>query len=127
MLATVNTFREWLLNELKIKGWTQAELSRRAGVSRASVSLVLSEDRSIGHDLAIAIAHALNISPITVFRKAGLLPDGGGENVSFADWEFLLNQMSPEDEAELRQIAELKIERRKKEQSLKTLKTKKAA
>ena len=74
----------------------------------------------------IAIAHGLKISPITVFRRAGLLPNGNGEQVKMEDWEYLLKQMSPEDEAELRQIAELKIERRKKEESLKVLKTKKA-
>jgi hypothetical protein len=42
------------------------------------------------------------------------------------DWKFLLDQMNPEDEAELRQIAEMKIERRRKDQSLKSLKTKRA-
>jgi hypothetical protein len=34
--------------------------------------------------------------------------------------------MPPEDQEELRQIAEMKIERRKKDDSLKTLKTKRA-
>lgn len=76
-------------------------------------------------DTLSALAKAFNISPITLFRKAGLLPENNGADVKLDDWEFLLKQMSPEDEAELRQIAEMKIERRKKDQSLKTLKPKK--
>lgn len=76
-------------------------------------------------DTLSALAKAFHISPITLFRKAGLLPDNNGGDVKLDDWEYLLKQMTPEDEAELRQIAEMKIERRKKDQAIKTLKPKK--
>jgi hypothetical protein len=74
----------------------------------------------------IALARALNYSPVFLFRKAGLLPSGNSDEVKFEDWKFLIDQLNPEDEAELRQIAEMKIQRRKKEEVLKTLKHKKA-
>lgn len=61
----------------------------------------------------IALAQAFKISPITIFRKAGILPEGG-ENASFEDWQFLLSQLVPEEQEEIRQIIELKIERRQK-------------
>jgi transcriptional regulator with XRE-family HTH domain len=122
-------FSDWLLNEMSKRKWSQADLARASGLNRQSISDYVNRRRTNPEPEAlVAIAHGLTISPITIFRQAGLLPNssGSGEQVKFEDWEFLLKQMSPEDEAELRQIAELKIERRKKEQSLKTLKTKKA-
>lgn len=95
------------------------------GVHPPQVSRIISGERSTTNETLTAIAHALKISPLTLFRKAGLLPENNGADVKLDDWEFLLKQMSPEDEAELRQIAEMKIERRKKELSLKSLKPKK--
>jgi hypothetical protein len=60
-----------------------------------------------------------------VFRKAGLLPEGG-ENVRFEDWQYLLDQLPEEEQEELRQIALMKIERRQKEKELRSLKPRKA-
>ena len=75
--------------------------------------------------MLIAIAHAFHVTPVLVFRKAGLLPDGG-EEVQIEDWQYLLSQLSAEDQEEMRQLAIMKIERKKKSGNLKTLKTKKA-
>lgn len=120
-------FSDWLLEQMNKKGWAQADLARASGLNRQSISDYINRRRtSPDPDALVAIAHSLGISPITVFRKAGLLPDDGGIDVTFQDWEFLLKQMSPEDQEEMRQIAEMKIKRRKKEQSLKLLKSKKA-
>ena len=121
-------FSDWLLKEMSKRKWSQADLARASGLNRQSISDYVNRRRTNPEpDALVAIAHGLNISPITLFRQAGLLPsNGNGDQVKLEDWEFLLKQMTPEDEAELRQIAELKIERRKKDQSLKTLKPKKA-
>jgi hypothetical protein len=62
----------------------------------------------------LALANALALSPILLFRKAGLLPDRPESEVTFEDWQFLLEQMDPAEQEELRQIAILKIDRRKK-------------
>lgn len=122
-------FSDWLLKELSTRKWSQADLARASGLTRQSISDYVNRRRTNPEPEAlVAIAHGFKISPITIFRKAGLLPDsnGNGEQVKFEDWEYLLKQMSPEDETELRQIAEMKIERRKKDQSLKALNPKKA-
>jgi transcriptional regulator with XRE-family HTH domain len=118
-------FGEWLRNELENKKISQTELAYQIGVTPAQVSRIISGERSTTNDTLTAIAHALKISPITLFRQAGLLPNNNGSDIKLEDWEYLLKQMTPEDEAELRQIAEMKIERRKKDQAIKTLKPKK--
>ncbi len=121
------SFNEWLLEQMKQRDWTQADLARASGLNRQSISDYINLRRTNPEpDALVALAHGLNISPITVFRAAGLLPPGPDDEVKFEDWKFLLEQMSPEDEAELRRIAEMKIERHRKKQSLKSLRTEKA-
>jgi len=64
-----------------------------------------------------------------VFRAAGLLPPAPKDEEDKArvdDWSHLLKDIDPEDERELRQIAEVKIKRRSNEKLPKSLKSKKA-
>ena len=93
---------------------SQQSLAHKSGITPAQISRVISGQRGLGEKSLTAIAHALNISPITIFRKAGLLPADGGEHASFEDWQHLLSQLTPDEAEEIRQIAELKIERRQK-------------
>lgn len=58
---SVNTFSTWLLSMLGDKGWSQAELARRAGVTPTAISDVLSGRRNVGNDLAVSIANALKV------------------------------------------------------------------
>lgn len=117
-------FSSWLQNELNVKGWRPTDLARRSRISDAAISRILRGERNADANTLVKIAEALNISPIVLFRHAGLLPPGG-EKVTFEDWQHLIEQLDPADEAELHQIAEMKIERRKKEKELKMLKPRK--
>lgn len=119
-------FGDWLRKERETRGWSQADLARISGLHRQIINKTENGVSTPAVETFISLAEALNLSPILLFRQAGLLPNSNGDQVKFEDWEYLLKQMTPEDEAELRQIAELKIERRKKDQSLKSLKPKKA-
>ena len=117
-----DTFGLWLQKEREARGWSQSDLARSSGLHRQIINKTENGVSTPAVETYIALAAALKYSPIFLLRKAGLLPENNGADVKLDDWEFLLKQMSPEDEAELRQIAEMKIERRKKEQSLKVLK-----
>jgi transcriptional regulator with XRE-family HTH domain len=120
-------FSSWLLEEMNKRGWSQSELARAAGLNRQSISDYVTQRRiKPDPDALVSLAHGLSISPVTVFRKAGLLPEGGDDKVQFDDWEYLLRQLSPEDQDEMRQLALLKIERHNREKQVKALKTKKA-
>jgi len=116
-MLSMENFGAWLLKELENRNWSQSDLVKAAGISRGTLSNIISGARGIGEKSLISIANALNISPITIFRKAGLLPENG-EVGAFDDWQHLLAQLSPEEQEEMRQIAVMKIERnRKAEQS----------
>lgn len=83
MLIMVNTFSTWLVEAIQSKGWTQAELARRAGVSGAAISDAISGRRNVGSDLALSIANALRVPPDEVYRIAGILPPKTAEDGMF--------------------------------------------
>lgn len=76
-----NQFPDWLLEQLKAKGWTREELSRRADVPSSAITNIVNRTKNMGPDVARRIATALDVSPVVVFRIAGLLPDEG-DNLS---------------------------------------------
>jgi transcriptional regulator with XRE-family HTH domain len=74
MVTMANKLDVWLQKELGQRGWSQRELARRAGISHAIISEVLSGTKKPGWDFCLAIADPLDRSPIEMFRLAGLLP-----------------------------------------------------
>lgn len=107
-------FSNWLFEQMNLRGWSQADLSRASGLNRQVISNYINIRRTNPEpDALIAIATAFKISPITVFRKAGLLPEGG-DQISFEDWQHLIAQLTEEEQEEMREIITMKIERRKK-------------
>jgi transcriptional regulator with XRE-family HTH domain len=114
--STGEMFLQWLDAEEKAKGWTDYELSKKAGISHSMLSRARNDLLPPKWDALVKLAVALDRSPITAFRAAGLLPPGPVDEITFDDWKFLLEQLEPAEQEELRQIAVLKIERRKKQE-----------
>jgi transcriptional regulator with XRE-family HTH domain len=67
-------FIEWLEEKMADRGWSQADLSRHANISKATVSNVLSGKRKPGIEFLVAIANSFKIPPEDVFRAAELFP-----------------------------------------------------
>ncbi len=66
-------FAEWLLSMIEGRGWSQNELGRRAGLSNATVSRVISGVRGPGPQFCQDVARALQVPEEIVFERAGLL------------------------------------------------------
>ena len=73
-MATYIDFANWLQQELRTRGWNQAELVRRSGLSVAHVSRLVSGIRPPGTNAISELARALGVSSEEVMRQAGLLP-----------------------------------------------------
>jgi transcriptional regulator with XRE-family HTH domain len=114
-------FKEWLSAEMKTRGWSQAELARRANTSRSAINGLLSGWRGPGPDLARSIAHALKLPDETVFRAAGLLSPVSDDEAKFEDWKYLLEGLSERDLSILRDLAEKMAAENEKERALKSL------
>ncbi|MCL4295723.1 MAG: helix-turn-helix domain-containing protein [Anaerolineae bacterium] len=69
-----NKLSTWIVEQLRDRGWSHRELGRRAGVSGAAVSRVISGEQNPGWDFCAGVAKALGEPPERLFRLAGLLP-----------------------------------------------------
>ena len=100
-----NTFSEWLVKQIEIRGWSQSELARRANTTSTTVSRIIHHERLPGIEFCRGVARAFGMAEIEVLRVAGLadaLPsvDEQGENLlaefyqlSDADRKFIFDQM----------------------------------
>ena len=70
----MDNFSVWLLQEIESRGWNQAELHRKSGLSRTVISDVLSNKVSPGYEFCIAVGKALHVPGDHIMRIAGLLP-----------------------------------------------------
>ena len=120
----MNNFGDWLVEEIEKRDWSKSDLAKAAGISRGTLSNIISGTRGVGEKTLVAIANALDISPTTTFRKAGFLPEE--KEISFDDWQHLLEKIPPEDREEILQILTLKVKRNRKAGLVTNLKTKKA-
>lgn len=68
-------FNDWLLEKLKEQDWSQADLARASGLTRAAISRYINDyARKPDEDALRKIAKALSMAPEAVFRAAGILP-----------------------------------------------------
>lgn len=71
----MNKFLNWLNQQLDKRGWSRAELARRAKISEANLSVLYKNDTSPGIYTAEKIAQALDVPAEYVYRLAGILTD----------------------------------------------------
>lgn len=105
----MNTLNDWILNELSTRDWSQADLARRAGVSRAAISDVISGKRNIGKDLAQSIAEAFKLPLEDVYRAAGLLPPEPIETKLSRQITHLTTQLPPEEQQDILEFVKLRL------------------
>jgi transcriptional regulator with XRE-family HTH domain len=68
-------FKDWLLDNLQKTGWSQADLARASGLTRATISYYLGpKSKKPDQDALRKIARAFKMNPATVYRAAGILP-----------------------------------------------------
>lgn len=101
MYAMADTsFAGWLEAQLREQGISQAELARRAGVTRGAINNILQGERGPGVDLAKGIAKALSLPPEQVMRVAGLLPEDKKISKEIEQIVHEVEGLSPEEQRE---------------------------
>lgn len=109
-----NDFGTWLTTQLETKGLSQADLSKKSGMSPAQISRLVNGVRGVGEDSILAIANALNIPPETVFRAAGLLPPVPDCDSRAVDLAYQIAQLDPDDQQIIDTLISTMIQRREK-------------
>lgn len=110
-------FGLWLQAERDKRGWSQSDLARISGLHRQNVYKIENGGAAPAVETYISLANALQLSPLILFRKAGLLPEAPSQQTSLQDWEYLLDQLPADEQEEIRQIALLKIEKRQRNEA----------
>ena len=104
------SFRHWLIKERERNGWSQSDLARAAQLERQVIHKTEHGMTRPRLTTFLALSKALGYSPLFLLRKAGLLPPVRGNPIDLEDWKFLLEQLTPEELAEVREIVAKKIQ-----------------
>ena len=116
-------FISWLDQELSFRNWSDYQLAKKAGISHSVISKARSSSPP-KWDACLAISKALNVSPITVFRKAGLLPhredDASSNEATLEDWIYLLQDLPEREQNIVRNLVIDMKETSKKNKPLQT-------
>ena len=103
-------FSEWLADRMKENGWSQSDFARAAGIKRGVINKSVNQkSKKPDADTCVAIARALKMSPITVFRAAKLLPEEPARIPELEDFKSVLEKISPDGRKELLEFARLKL------------------
>jgi transcriptional regulator with XRE-family HTH domain len=110
----VDSLTEWIESRQAAKGWTQAELARRAGISQGAISRVLSGSRGPGIDFCKAIAKAFGVPDSEVLHLAGFI-DNPPDNIPGQDeMAYIYAHLPPERQEELRNYARYLLDQQDK-------------
>lgn len=115
----MDKFIRWLNGEMNRRGWSQRELGRRAGMSGANVSLVLSGQQAVTYDFIAAVARALGERPEPLFRLAGLLPayHGTEDEQAIQELEEVWRELTPAERRQVYQYAMWRLREQKQPQT----------
>jgi transcriptional regulator with XRE-family HTH domain len=103
-LSRIETFREWVRDEMRIRGWNQSELARRADLSQPTINQFLNGHQNAGEPLAHGLARALGYPAEEVRYRAGLRDTPPQEPPGLQQLIARVAQVDPADYALLLQI-----------------------
>ena len=95
-MTEVISFAEWLTDQLREQRMTQKQLADKAGLGKSTINKLV--NRMIMRPdprTYVAIAKALDKSPITVLRIAGILPPDL-EIPELEEYKFVISGLSPD-------------------------------
>lgn len=118
IFVDMNELINWLNAKMKENNLGNNELARRAGVSPATVSIVLSGQHQPSFDFCVGVARAFNVPPEKVLRLAGLLPSvQDADDPTLQEFMDIARALSPGNRRRLMEYALLEFRRQGDEQS----------
>ncbi|MEW5869069.1 MAG: helix-turn-helix transcriptional regulator [Chloroflexota bacterium] len=100
-MADEPVFSEWLDYLMKKNGWNQTEMARRANLSRSVIQKIVKRlVKKPDPETCVALANALDVSPVRVFRIAKHLPPATGIP-EMDELEAMMSQLSTERREEV--------------------------
>jgi transcriptional regulator with XRE-family HTH domain len=109
-------FSSWLQSMMDDRGWRQADLARHGGLHTGHLSKVLSRERNPGVEFCRGVARAFGMPEIQVLEIAGLATNSDRTkfNPIVEAAASMLNDLSIEDQEEIRAMIRVKWERKQR-------------
>lgn len=104
-------FGNWLRNEIKVRGRTQAEFAKLLNIEQPHLSHIINGSRGPSDEVLEKISIALNLPMETILIEAGKLKRKPNYNPKVQEAIELLNQLKASDLEEIIFLARIKIER----------------
>lgn len=111
-------FVEKIKAKMIVENLGVTQLARVLEVSHPTVVELVTYGKKPSFDTTIALSKWLNQSPILTLREAGLLPPGNDEEVKWEDWKFLISQMTPQEEENMKRMISITVESRQKKEKV---------
>lgn len=89
---------DWLLVELNKRNWSQNELGRRAKISSATVSNLITGAKKPEQETLKSVAEALRVPVAEVLQKAGILPKRSGTSENAERLLYYFDQMDEDQQ-----------------------------
>ncbi len=102
--------RIWLSQELKRRGWSYRELSRRAGISQALISRILGDNLPPSADFCLKISKTLDEPPEKLLRLANILPAEFLDDTVLQELVDIAKNLPPEDLQDLLKYARFRFQ-----------------
>ncbi|MHB8779268.1 MAG: helix-turn-helix transcriptional regulator [Anaerolineales bacterium] len=110
-----NKFSAWLMQQMQERDWSQADLSRKANLTRQAIANYIAgripDEKSLRQ-----ISRAFKLPPITVFRFAGILPPEPDTDEWIEEMSDKINQIkNPSRRGMAKKLLEALVEDEKSE------------
>ena len=113
-------FKDWLLNEMDKRGWSQSDLARSADLNRAVIHKLLNGQSTPRPATLAALARAFRVPIEPIFRIAGLLPEIPESESLIEEVNYQFRQLrSPQRKATALMLIKALISEEQQEQSKK--------
>lgn len=96
----MNTFTEWIQQQLDERDWKRSVLARQAGISESTLSNIMNGNRNAGMDAIVSIAKGFKLPPEIALRKAGIIPDVPDDDPQVKQIVDLARNLSPQKRRE---------------------------
>ena len=125
LVSNREKFSDWLENQIKNLGWSQADLSRESGLHRAIISKIILGSSKPSPETLESLARALNLPPAQVFQAAGILPKDPDSDPLVEEGLHILQQLEGEEKEDA--LRYLRLRRQVQEERGKNARNKKRA
>lgn len=108
-------FVDWINKMMLDNGWYQADLAKKAGISKATISDISAGKIDPGFSVCIRLAKALSLPATEVLRVAGLIPQISVPNTALEKLTYIFEQLPDEQRKSFLEYGEFLLSRNKEE------------